>query len=218
MSSLHDITARVREGSEKMLSGSQQVINEGKNLVGATEEISGGINEIASGADYINSAIVRVYDISGENKEHIAALYTEVERFKVEKTEYVWDKTFAVGQEKIDEQHRQLFKALNSIVKACNENNRASFKESVEFLSSYVNKHFVDEEEIQKNSGYPDYPNHKKLHDAYKIVIDNLTAKWMASGPTESALEEIKTHVASWLVEHIKAQDFKIGAFIRSKK
>jgi len=84
MGKLQDITRDVKDSSGEMLQGSQEVIKEGKNLAAATEEISTGINDIASGADYINSAIARVHKVSGENKEYIAALSAEVEKFKME--------------------------------------------------------------------------------------------------------------------------------------
>ena len=84
ISQLQDITRQVKQGSAEMLEGSHQVIKEGKSLAEATEEITSDINEIASGTDYINSTVTRVHSISNNNKEHISALYKEVEQFKVE--------------------------------------------------------------------------------------------------------------------------------------
>jgi methyl-accepting chemotaxis protein len=46
-------------------------------------EISGGMQEMAAGAEQISSAVSRVREISGENKEQIEALRGEVSRFKV---------------------------------------------------------------------------------------------------------------------------------------
>jgi hemerythrin len=202
-----------------MLEGSQQVIKEGKNLAAATQRITEGVNEIASGADYINSAVERVRGISDNNGEYISALSKEVGRFKVESTtEYVWDKTFAVGHKLIDDQHRQLFSALNTLIQACHSGARDEFDEGIAFLGEYVVKHFDDEEEIQKSEGFPDYPNHKKIHDDYKAAVSNFASQWLASGPTDTVLKEVRIHVGGWLINHIKAQDVRIGAYIRSKK
>ncbi|MDR1253067.1 MAG: methyl-accepting chemotaxis protein [Treponema sp.] len=81
---LNDTTQMVKNGSEEMLEGSEQVIHEGKNLELITQEIAGGMNEMAAGADQINTAVNRVNEISGKNKENIDILGTKVSTFKVE--------------------------------------------------------------------------------------------------------------------------------------
>jgi methyl-accepting chemotaxis protein len=216
---LQETTRQVKEGSMEMREGSKQVIDESKNLAAATQQITNGVNVMASGADYINSAVERVHTLTTNNREHIGTLSKEVESFKVVAvTEYVWDKTFAAGHELIDKQHSQLFSAINNLVRACTKGNVPDFKEGIAFLGNYVEKHFADEEEVQKKEGYPDYPNHKKIHDAYKVEIGKFAAQWLAEGPTEKVLKEVKLNVGDWLISHIKSQDVKIGAYIRSKK
>jgi methyl-accepting chemotaxis protein len=59
-------------------------MKESKRLEHITEEISQGMQEMAAGADQINTAVVRVNDISIENKRQIEALMGEVSHFKVE--------------------------------------------------------------------------------------------------------------------------------------
>ncbi|QQO07386.1 methyl-accepting chemotaxis protein [Breznakiella homolactica] len=81
---LHEATQMVKNGAQEMLTGSQEVIRESKNLEMTTQEISNGMNEMASGADQINTAVHRVNEISGENKEYIDILVREISKFKVE--------------------------------------------------------------------------------------------------------------------------------------
>ena len=216
---LQEITQQVQQGSSKMLEGSRQVIKEGANLAAATQEINSGIGEIAAGANYINSAVERVRDISDDNKEHIGALSKEVERFKVESTtEYIWDHTFALGHKMIDSQHKELFSAINKLIRACNSNNSIEFENCIDFLRNYVVKHFSDEETLQRAEEYTDYPNHKKLHDAYKELIKELAVRWQTLGPSETVMKEVRVKVGDWLINHIKGQDVKLGAYIRSRK
>jgi methyl-accepting chemotaxis protein len=80
---LSGITQQVKSGSEEMLEGSKEVINESQNLEKVTQEITNGMNEMATGAEQINVAIHNVSEISGRNREDIAALIREVSRFKV---------------------------------------------------------------------------------------------------------------------------------------
>jgi methyl-accepting chemotaxis protein len=81
---LNDITQTVKGGSTEMLEGSNEVIQESKNLESVTQEITNGMNEMATGADEINTAVNRVNEISGVNRENINVLVKEVSRFKVE--------------------------------------------------------------------------------------------------------------------------------------
>jgi methyl-accepting chemotaxis protein len=84
MGQLNEATQLVKGGSGEMLEGSKQVIHESKNLETVTQEITNGMNEMAMGADQINTAVNRVNEISGQNKENIDILVKEVSKFKVE--------------------------------------------------------------------------------------------------------------------------------------
>jgi methyl-accepting chemotaxis protein len=84
MGQLNEVTQLVKGGSTEMQEGSKQVIQESRNLETVTQEITNGMNEMASGADQINTAVNRVNEISGQNKENIDVLVQEVSKFKVE--------------------------------------------------------------------------------------------------------------------------------------
>ena len=84
ISVVNEATRNVKSGSMEMLEGSKEVIRESTNLASATHEIKNGMNEMAAGADQINIAINRINELSLKNRENIALLVREVERFKVE--------------------------------------------------------------------------------------------------------------------------------------
>jgi methyl-accepting chemotaxis protein len=81
---LNEITGQVKNGSTEMLSGSQEVISGSKTLESISQEISNGMVEMAAGADQINTAVNRVNEISGANKDNIDGLISEVAKFKIE--------------------------------------------------------------------------------------------------------------------------------------
>jgi methyl-accepting chemotaxis protein len=80
---LNEITAQVRGGSSEMLEGSREVIHESRNLEMVSQEISGGMNEMAAGAEQINTAVHRVNELTGRNRQNIDRLIREVSRFKI---------------------------------------------------------------------------------------------------------------------------------------
>ncbi|MDR1971348.1 MAG: hemerythrin family protein [Treponema sp.] len=131
---------------------------------------------------------------------------------------YTWDKDLEVGNQLIDTQHKQLIDALNAFLKASSEKkSNEELKKSLDFLNDYTIKHFYEEEQLQKKYEYPDYENHRKLHEALKKVVRDLQVQLIMKGPSESLFNDVKVKVGDWLIAHIKSQDTRIGAHLKSK-
>jgi methyl-accepting chemotaxis protein len=83
ISRLNELSSIVKRESEDMTQKGQEIINSSEDLEKVTQEIVNGMIEMAAGADQINTAVVRVNEISGENKRNIVTLSGEVTKFKV---------------------------------------------------------------------------------------------------------------------------------------
>ena len=130
---------------------------------------------------------------------------------------YQWDSSFETGHEKIDIQHKQLFAAVSSLMESsASGKGDAAILETLDFMTDYVTKHFADEEQLQIDCNYPDYPHHKKLHDEFKAVVGKLTNRVSKEGPTKDLIDIVSSTVASWLTNHIKGDDFKMAAFVKT--
>ena len=81
---LTSITGKVKQSSEDMSIKSREVISESAELERITGELTGGMSDMAEGAEQINKAVLRVNEISGENKNSINTLTAEIAKFKVE--------------------------------------------------------------------------------------------------------------------------------------
>jgi methyl-accepting chemotaxis protein len=81
---LNELTRNVKEGSVEMMKGGEQIIKESKNLELVTQEITGKVHDMAAEAEQIDAAVVRINQISSQNKEYINNLAVEVSKFKVE--------------------------------------------------------------------------------------------------------------------------------------
>jgi len=131
---------------------------------------------------------------------------------------YVWDESLRTGEATIDEQHKNLFSAINSLIQTIEQGKSGDeLKKSLDFLNDYTITHFYEEEQIQKKYQYPDYPNHRELHEGLKKVVRDLQVQFIMKGPSEELAQSIQIKVGDWLVTHIKSQDVKIGAHLRSK-
>lgn len=122
------------------------------------------------------------------------------------------------GNAFIDSGHRQLFQAVNDLLNVCAAGKgRAELERSAKFLYDYTIKHFSDEEKLQIQTNYPDYTNHKRYHEEFKKVVASLTQELKQQGATISLVGAVNSCIAGWLVDHIKREDVKVAAHIRSQ-
>jgi hemerythrin len=133
--------------------------------------------------------------------------------------EYVWDDSVKTGHEYIDEQHKQLFAAINGLMKACEENRgKEELTKSLNFLNDYTIKHFFDEEQIQQKCNYPDYNNHKTLHEAFKATVRDMKVRLIMKGATTELINEVRSKIGDWLITHIKGNDIRLAAYIKQQE
>ena len=130
---------------------------------------------------------------------------------------YQWDSSLETGYEKIDNQHRQLVAAVNSLMEASkNGKGDKAVMETLEFLTAYTIKHFADEEQLQIDYEYPDYFNHKRIHYDFKETVGKLTEQVIRDGPTEKIIDSVSSIIGSWLLNHIRGDDFRMAAFVKA--
>jgi hemerythrin len=140
---------------------------------------------------------------------------------------FLWTAEWATGHPGIDMQHRQLFRSINSLLGICRCDCECvgesmgvgscdAFKETFEFLSRFVRKHFADEEALMRHYCYPGYEEHKKMHESIQRTVDDLDIQFLTDGPTSALASSLSTNVGHWLVTHIHHEDKKITAHIRA--
>ncbi len=117
----------------------------------------------------------------------------------------------------IDDEHRQLFKAVNDLLDACGKGQgREALKKTMNFLSNYVNTHFSHEERLQEKNNYPDFKAHKAFHEKYKSDLNALMEKIPESGATVGDLTALNGQIGI-LVSHIRTEDKRLGKFLQGK-
>ena len=132
---------------------------------------------------------------------------------------YAFTKDLETGNGMIDQQHRQLIDAINARLDACAKGQgRVEIQKTLDFLNSYTAKHFGDEERLQMQFQYPDYQNHHKYHEGFKQVVRDCDAEYKRDGATIAFVARVNTSIAGWLLNHIKKEDVKVAAHIRSKQ
>jgi hemerythrin len=131
---------------------------------------------------------------------------------------YEVTKDLETGNTLIDSEHRQLFQAINNLLDACSQGKgRTQIQSTIQFLNSYVGKHFSDEERLQVESKYPDYPAHKRFHEGYKQKMAQVTNELAANGVNISSVGKVN-EAAGILVTHIRTEDKRLAQHVKSAK
>ena len=130
---------------------------------------------------------------------------------------YKWDSTLESGYDKVDNQHKQLIMALNNLMEASSGGKGdKAVMQTLDFLTAYAIKHFADEEQLQIDYHYPDYLNHKRVHEGFKATVGEFIKRVKKEGPTESIIDEVSSAVGAWLLNHIRGDDFRMATHVKA--
>ena len=122
------------------------------------------------------------------------------------------------GNDMIDSQHRQLFKAINDFQDSCSSGQgKERVDATMRFLVDYTAKHFGDEERLQQQSNYPDQVNHKKLHQEFKSLVNDLSMQSKQEATSFMVLTKLSNSLGNWFINHIMREDKKVAAHVRSQ-
>nr|AQV13605.1 hemerythrin [Boccardia proboscidea]AQV13645.1 hemerythrin [Galathowenia oculata]AQV13663.1 hemerythrin [Heteromastus filiformis]AQV13689.1 hemerythrin [Myxicola infundibulum]AQV13741.1 hemerythrin [Phascolosoma agassizii]AQV13777.1 hemerythrin [Themiste pyroides] len=106
---------------------------------------------------------------------------------------YVWDESFKVFYEHLDDEHKKIFKGIFDCI-------RDNSGPNLTTLINVTTNHFTHEEAMMDAAKYSEVVPHKKLH---KDFLDKL-AGLSAPVPAKDV-----DYCKEWLVNHIKGTDFK---------
>lgn len=128
---------------------------------------------------------------------------------------YEWDESWETGNQLIDSQHKEFIRRINNLLEACSlGKGRDEIFSAAQFLTEYTDKHFGDEEKLQKQYAYPDRVNHKKMHEGFKKTVKEINERLEKEGSSVALVGKINSDVAGWLINHIKKQDVKVAKYI----
>ncbi len=130
-----------------------------------------------------------------------------------------WRKSYEIGIEEIDSQHKELFQKINNLLEACSlQKGKEEVLNTIGFLGEYVTIHFNDEEKLQTDSAYPGYNEHKAAHERFIMDYKNLKVKLDEEGVSLNFVMTVNKVVVDWLVKHIAAADRAFGTFLKTKE
>lgn len=128
-----------------------------------------------------------------------------------------WSKNYLMGIDKLDEEHKELFRISDQIYnKVMERGDDAKYRlflmnETLEYMLRYFKRHAKSEEIYMREIGYAGYEFHKMLHDELYNML--LKKKADIVKRNECSKKEIAALVGDgigWLLEHIITEDMAI--------
>jgi len=126
-----------------------------------------------------------------------------------------WDKSYSVGNDKLDSQHKQIINSINQLI----DNSHFALSSEpivdiLENLAHYANEHLKYEEKLLDQVNYPDYESHKQLHLKYTEDIAEFLTK--ASKVEDETLYylELLHFLKQWWLNHILKADMQYKDFV----
>jgi hemerythrin len=129
--------------------------------------------------------------------------------------EIIWDDELSVGIEIIDDQHRQIVGVINQLQEVIERDEALEVIDSViSFMSGYASTHFLTEEKFFIATDYPEYEQHKEMHDIFINKVAEFK-ETCASGKSKEFVLEVSSFLWDWLSQHIKVEDHKYARHLK---
>jgi hemerythrin len=128
-----------------------------------------------------------------------------------------WQERFRLGVVPIDVQHRVLMDLTNKLHKAAaaGEDSR-NIQCAMDELMNYVLFHFAFEEKLMADNGYPEFEEHRHMHEE---LLDQFRALQADVAENRLALNDrVMNFLQGWLIHHIVSSDRELVAFTKAEK
>ncbi|MCC8179694.1 MAG: hemerythrin family protein [Planctomycetes bacterium] len=125
----------------------------------------------------------------------------------------LWSPIYETGIPIVDAQHQELFRQIENLL---DKSKGDRVQKTLDFLGSYVVKHFTTEEGLQKSCNYPNFDNHHKMHETFTKTYLDLKDKYQA-GQDPLLLMKISNIALTWLKDHIRVQDQDFAKHFKAK-
>lgn len=123
-----------------------------------------------------------------------------------------WQKSYEIGHEKIDMEHRVFVEIISSIQELeTTSASRAKIRRTVAELVKYAEFHFISEENIMLDCEYPDFEAHRQQHET---LIRALNLKIVKFETGELQTGDLVDFTSNWFLNHTAKDDTKLSKYI----
>ena len=123
----------------------------------------------------------------------------------------LWSPSYSVGNATIDLQHRKIINLINQLFREIEEGLFDGTDEILTAIGRYTRIHFTFEENLLKNSAYPELESHMELH---RKMAERTNALVASPPKCEETARKLLLVLREWWLDHILLQDQGYASFI----
>lgn len=137
---------------------------------------------------------------------------------QIDEVDMSWNKDFIIGVDAIDEEHKEIIDSYEKLYKLMKAGKgHAYYNELLDFLDKYVHNHFSHEQDLHKESDYPERDHHRNIHEEFKASVKRIHDAGQGRDVSNSDLIKINLFLKKWLVHHILVIDMKYGRYLEAR-
>jgi hemerythrin len=130
-----------------------------------------------------------------------------------------WSDDYSTGVDKVDDQHKAIFGALNSLETLLDKGEHQS-PQAEALLSQIVADtaaHFSFEEQCMNRYRCPAAQENERAHAAFLETVGTFQKRLGKDGMAEPLLRELHTTAQNWILLHICHTDIHLKACVQSQ-
>lgn len=122
-----------------------------------------------------------------------------------------WDAKYEIGIARIDFEHRIFADLINELGSRIHlRKDRLSITRTLREIMKYADFHFLSEENIMEECGYPGFKEHQEQHRHLQRLLST-KAVALASGDESPA--DLLSFLTDWFLDHTVREDRRIALF-----
>lgn len=128
-----------------------------------------------------------------------------------------WKKEYETGNYQIDLEHKKMFEILDEAFSETDDKKReAKIKTVLHHLYDFMKKHFKSEESHMRHISYPNYQEHKDIHNQ---IVQECNELLLSINETDQKLFEKKLalFIDEHIIQHMLKEDKQIVEFEQSE-
>ena len=125
-----------------------------------------------------------------------------------------WNRKFEIGHQRIDFEHRiflDLIRSFGDEAERGETHDPRRLNRQLTEITKYAEFHFVSEENIMIEVGYPDFENHRELHSVLLNELRDMAFRLRAGRANPRELVEFLYH---WFTQHTLHKDKLITDYV----
>ena len=126
-----------------------------------------------------------------------------------------WNSSYLVGHKLVDFDHMTLVNITNELFHRVYQGfSDEEIAQTIKCLIDYVEKHFEREEELFRNSEYPDVDKHLAMHEDITKTVKDIATIYQTN-PSAININEVLEFLKKWLTNHIMKADQGYAEYLK---